>query len=444
MNDPAQANTETVANPPAKPQLMIKAFGIGSAGVNLLDQLARDGVVADSLIAVHSDAKALSACSAGEKVHFENKAPRAGNGKEDSDLSAIMAAEEQLPRLKSLCSGADIILIIAGLGGVLGTGLSAVVAAAAREAGAFVLAFVALPFDCEGSQRAQFADAGLKRLRDTADLVICWPNQKTLGLIDDATSLLDTFKVSNRLLGQCVLGAWRALGGETAIGLSFLELCRSIGCHSIECVFGIAEGTGPNRAPDALEHLLAHPMLNDPELFQQAPAVGVGVLGGPALAMAEVNRIMDEIHRRCEAGPVVMGATIIPELGESLLILVLLTRADQAIEPAESTKDDPATELAPRGSTNLGMQLLDNGAGERRHSRFVPPPPSLPPEKMAQLLKQQSRGPGRARKGQSKLRQTQLPLEIVSKGRFDKSEPTIHKGEDLDVPTYIRRGVALN
>ena len=53
-------------------------------------------------------------------------------------------------------------------------------------------------------------------------------------------------------------------------------------------------------------------------------------------------------------------------------------------------------------------------------------------------------GTGRARKPASKMRQTQLPLTIVSKGRFDKSEPTIHKGEDLDIPTYIRRGVALN
>jgi len=442
MNDPAQVNTETVANP-AKPQLMIKAFGIGNAGVNMLDQLARDGVGAASLIAVHSDAKVLSSCSAGEKVHFENKVSRAGNGSDGSGITAIMAAEEQLPRLKAVCSGADVILIIAGLGGALGTGLSAVIAAAAREAGAFVLAFVALPFDCEGSQRSQFAEAGLKRLRDSADLVICWPNQKTLGCMDEATSLLDTFKTSNRLLGHCVRGAWRALGGETAMGLSFLELCRSIGCHSTECVLGIAEMTGPNRVPDALEHLFAHPMLAGPEVFQQAPAVGVGVMGGPALAMAEVNRIMDEIHRRCETAPVVMGATIIPELGESLLIIVLLSRADQGVEAAESS-NDPATELAPRGTTNFGMQLLDNGAGERRHSRFVPPPPSLPPEKMAQLLKQQSRGAGRARKGQSKLRQTQLPLEIVSKGRFDKSEPTIHKGEDLDVPTYIRRGVALN
>ena len=42
------------------------------------------------------------------------------------------------------------------------------------------------------------------------------------------------------------------------------------------------------------------------------------------------------------------------------------------------------------------------------------------------------------------MTQGQLPLTIVSRGRFDKSEPTIHKGEDLDIPTYIRRGVPLN
>src|SRR6266852_3639196 len=108
MNDPAQVNTDTVANLPAKPQVTIKAFGIGSAGVNMLDQLGRDGVDPASLIAVHSDAKALSACLAGEKVHFENKTSRAGNGSDGSELTAVMAAEEQLPRLKSLCSGADV------------------------------------------------------------------------------------------------------------------------------------------------------------------------------------------------------------------------------------------------------------------------------------------------------------------------------------------------
>jgi cell division protein FtsZ len=51
---------------------------------------------------------------------------------------------------------------------------------------------------------------------------------------------------------------------------------------------------------------------------------------------------------------------------------------------------------------------------------------------------------GRAQRKHTKPVQTQLPLSIVSKGRFDKSEPTIHGGEDLDVPTFLRRGVAMN
>jgi cell division protein FtsZ len=44
----------------------------------------------------------------------------------------------------------------------------------------------------------------------------------------------------------------------------------------------------------------------------------------------------------------------------------------------------------------------------------------------------------------NKMKQGQLPLEIVSKGRFEKSEPTTHQGEDLDLPTFIRKRVPLN
>ncbi len=40
--------------------------------------------------------------------------------------------------------------------------------------------------------------------------------------------------------------------------------------------------------------------------------------------------------------------------------------------------------------------------------------------------------------------QQQLPLVPVSKGRFDKGEPNLHDGEDLDVPTFLRRNMILN
>ena len=73
----------------------------------------------------------------------------------------------------------------------------------------------------------------------------------------------------------------------------------------------------------------------------------------------------------------------------------------------------------------------------------MPPAPDLAPDQVKRLVGSRGTGVRRA-KNLIKMRQAQLPLEIVSKGRFDKSEPTIHKGEDLDVPTYLRRGISLN
>jgi len=52
--------------------------------------------------------------------------------------------------------------------------------------------------------------------------------------------------------------------------------------------------------------------------------------------------------------------------------------------------------------------------------------------------------PARARKKAIKMVQGQLPLEIISRGRFEKIEPTIRFGQDLDVPTYLRRNLVFN
>jgi cell division protein FtsZ len=32
-------------------------------------------------------------------------------------------------------------------------------------------------------------------------------------------------------------------------------------------------------------------------------------------------------------------------------------------------------------------------------------------------------------------------LEPIARGRFEKSEPTIVEGEDLDVPTFLRQKI---
>jgi cell division protein FtsZ len=165
-------------------------------------------------------------------------------------------------------------------------------------------------------------------------------------------------------------------------------------------------------------------------------------MAGTDLTMAEINRVMEHVNGKCSKAQVIMGAAVNSQFQERLLITVIATRhSEPQLEKAGLSE---AAHSTVNRATEFDTQLHLRETS-RPQSRFVPPPPTLTPDKMEQLAARQSGTGGRSRKAvQRKMRQEQLPLEIVSKGRFDKSEPTIHKGEDLDVPTYIRRGVSLN
>jgi cell division protein FtsZ len=185
-----------------------------------------------------------------------------------------------------------------------------------------------------------------------------------------------------------------------------------------------------------MDKLLGHPMLDGGQVLVDSESVLVSLMGGPDLTMAEVNRVMEQINRQCERAQVIMGAAINEAFNERLAVTLIATRPSSEAEAMGEPGAAGQTEV-------LGAHLLPRST-TRPGSRIVPPIPALPPDRVQQLLAGRGRGVSRARKSAPKMRQGQLPLEIVSKGRFDKSEPTIHKGEDLDVPTYIRRGVALN
>jgi len=189
-------------------------------------------------------------------------------------------------------------------------------------------------------------------------------------------------------------------------------------------------------------------------VLNQAESALVSIFAGSDLTMAEVNRVMSQINRACENTHIIMGAAVEADFGDRLSVTVIATRRTSSEEQTNRTTagERVATHLAearPAGSPAateaspaFGTEFFEKTPPVRPTSRYVPPPPELTRDKKEQLLAQQTGKTFRPPK--SKMRQGMLPLEIVSKGRFDKSEPTIHHGEDLDVPTYIRRGVPLN
>jgi cell division protein FtsZ len=436
--------TSPTTSQPASRTTPLKVVGIGGAGVNVVEHLIAARLNGMAFAVVNTDGQSLAASSATEKLRLETKVLRGLGSAGDPDRGRSMA-EEQLPRIKALCSGVETMIIVAGFGGGAGTGVAPILSRAARESGATVMAFVVLPFDCEGSLRALAAQVGVERMKEACDLLFCFPNQKAMGLIKEGASLKETFSVANQLLVDSIRAAGVALSSQTLMGAPFADLCTSIRQRSANFSFAAAEVSGPNRAGHAAERLLAHPIVNGPASLAQSQALAVCLIGGANLTMVEVNGVMEQLSRACHGVPLMMGAATHQDAGDALIVALLAAHSDDAMALPTSQEETTRTAPGPRpGAADLGAHLLDqsSGSSNRPHSRFVPPPPELTPEKIAQLRAQQAATPGR--KKIQKLRQTQLPLEIVSKGRFDQSEPTIHKGEDLDVPTYIRRGISLN
>jgi cell division protein FtsZ len=173
------------------------------------------------------------------------------------------------------------------------------------------------------------------------------------------------------------------------------------------------------------------------------------------MTIADVNKIMEQLQRRAEAANLVMGAAIDDEYQGRICLTVIATR--NAHEPVaekptvgapRSRGTKPVADNAetkeqkePKDS-EFDTNFLSAAPTPRTPSRYAAPPPPSTPENTAELFQRQTGG--KTRKSTSKAKQQTLNLEIVSKGRFEKSVPTIHRGEDLDVPTYVRRGVALN
>ena len=411
---------ESAPAQPAPPKPAVKIIGVGGAGVALVDAMNCEEFAGAQFAAIDTDAQLLALSTATVKVHLESKLLRGLGTGGDPERGRVLA-EDQFPLLKSTCEGAKVVFIVAGFGGGAGSGIAPVLARAAKETGALVLGFVTIPFACEGNRRQQQAEQSVEQMRAVADGVICLPSQKAFKLIDENTSVLETFRITGSLLIEGIRGVWQLLTRPSLIQIHFEELFAMMRDQHSESAFAFVEAAGPARSREAVEKLLSHPLLDDGRALAESSAVLVSLTGGKELTMAEVNRVMEQISRHCERAQIIMGAVIDVGMKNKMSVTVIAAKHSPMAKVEVPVSGEGAPEqFTPRIGAASGRAITPaSAAGEPPLQR-------------------------RGRRGSTKMLQGQLPLAIVSKGRFDKSEPTIYKGEDLDVPTYIRRGVPLN
>ena len=418
-------------------ELRVRIIGVGSAGCNAVEHIAPTELGRLPLAIIHTHARVLQQHSIERRLLIGTNRTHGLGSSGDVDLARVMA-EEAASDLRELVADTDLLFVVCGLGGGTGTGATPVLVRAAKQSGALVIVIAFTPFEFEGTRRSKQAQNGLQHLRSIADSVICLPNDTMSQLLTSSATVVQTFARTNDLLAQGLRGLWQMLTRPGLINVDFGYLHSVLRGRHTESTLIAESAAGENRAAQLIEQILKNPLTHGGEALAKADQVLVSVVAASNLTVAEITQLTDGLRRHIETDDFVIGTALDDSLADKLCITVILSKGGKC--PPDHS--DGTLSITRETSPIVDQSYFGEGACPRPAPRFIAPAPETTPEKTRELIDKQPTG--RFIKTASKWKQELLALEIVSRGRFEKSEPTIHRGADLDVPTYVRRGMPLN
>jgi len=406
--------------------LKIKIVGIGGAGTNAVDGLKLDDLGDVRLAAINTDAQALANSPVTEKLVIGRSVTR-GLGAGGEIEIGRKAAEADREAISRLVSGMDLVILVAGLGGGTGSAATTVVAEAAARSEALVLAFVTLPFSFEGARRKAIAEETVGELRKLVHGLIPLPNDVLLQEGDEDTSVLNAFAVTDQWIGRGINSICAMLLKTGLINQDFSSLRSLFQTRGGKTIFGTGSASGENCVDAALEELFLCPLLHTGDRPSQLDRILVNVVGGTDLGIAKVNGIVSQISKRFGSREDVVFGAVIDESRSRSVEICILGKADleQTRSAAPAPQGRPATESvrAGAGALDFDTEITREDRAPRVHS--------------SKLTRRKRKQPDA---NQDEF--TFFDLD-AQRGYFDKTDRNLHKDEDLDVPTYLRRGIKI-
>ncbi len=409
----------------------IKLIGVGGGGSNAVDRLKMENLDRLQLAVINTDFKALSTSPVQDKILIGTSLTRGLSAGGDPELGR-KAAEADADKIAEIVKGTDLVFLVAGLGGGTGSGATPAVAEIAAEAGAVVIAFVTLPFTFEGGRRRKQAEDALNELRRVCDAVIPLSNDMLLQESTEQTSVLDSFARADEWIGRGVKSIWGMLSRTGLINVDFTALRQVFQHRGGKTLFGLGVGAGENPAQAALDDLKQCPLLHTPEYARKADRLLVNITGGADLSLTKVNELMSALTEEFgREAHVVMGAAI-DEALQGRVEICLIGTTDLGSRnfvrrpaPAPAKKSERAaapttTSVAPEANKNIQTAVAP----------VAKPKPAVAGDVHATKPQQEEFGFG-----------GNVPAE--NRGAFDKSDRNLFEGQDLDVPTYLRKGIKV-
>ncbi len=453
----------------------IKIVSVGGAGLNALDRIVLDGLEGAEVLAVNTDVQSLASSVAAHKVQLGRTVTRGLGAGGDPEVG-YQAAFESTEEIREALSGARMIFICTGLGGGTGSGAAPYVAHLARESGALVLAFATLPFGFEGKRRNAQAREALGRLNEIANAVVCFENDQMGDMVAPHAGIHQAFSKADTTISQSIRSIVNLVQRPGLVRIGFDDLLSALRSRNGRCLFGYGESESDNRAHDALAQALKSPLMDRGRTLADAARVLVQVAGGPGLTLSEVEIVMKELGRHVsDDTQILFGTAVDGRLGDRLSVTVISsftadeplpqTQAPLSSAPPMPPVDEqpletpskveaepepaPVEDVQPPETTSIEEPSF--AEAEPAPEAFVEPVSNtfevLDPPEPPVTTPRRKPAPAKDEKVSAEksahAKQEVLQFEPVNRGRFEKSEPTIVEGEDLDVPTYLRKKIKM-
>jgi cell division protein FtsZ len=200
------------AIPAATQAVACRVVGVGDAGCNLLLAAWSRGLVQPDgcnteFGCVTMGQHSTQAVRAANRLHPDIAPIRAvqlsrhGSGG-NADVARAKARKHQ-SALQSLVEDADIVILVAGIGGGTGSTVSPLLASMAMEAGALVLGVIATPFAWEIG-RYPNAFKAVQALERSSHYLVSLPNEKMGQLLGVDATLDDVISFQQSLATACI------------------------------------------------------------------------------------------------------------------------------------------------------------------------------------------------------------------------------------------------
>ena len=307
-----------------KPRILV--LGVGGAGGNALNSMIEAGMQGVEFVAVNTDAQDLRMNKAHAKIQLGSNLTKGLGAGAKHDIGQA-AADESLNDIVDYIKGSNMVFITAGMGGGTGTGASHVIARAAKELNILTVGVVTLPFSYEGPKRMRIALEGLEELKKHLDTNIIVPNQNLFKIINEKTTLKNSFGLSNDVLKSGVQSVTDLMVRPGLVNLDFADV-ETIMKGMGKAMMGTGEAEGDKRAEEATTAALNNPLIDEYSL-KGAKGLLVNITGGNDLTLFEVDEAVNKI--RAEVDPeaeLIFGSIEDENLNGKIRVSIVATSLD--------------------------------------------------------------------------------------------------------------------